>query len=158
MLEVNFECGTIEDIKRMAYEEGVNDAFDAARKIESSLSNGGYTTDEIYRLFPDRGDDGLLLDIVLDKYSPMAIVSIVQNYEEEKAKELKELRVGDVIKTSHCCGIITKIDNHCNEYKYCILWRDGSVGHHKYEYLIKDKTDENMTIPEFFEKYRRVGE
>lgn len=154
MIEVNFECGTIEEIKRRAYEKGVNDAFDAAHKIESSPRNGGCRIEEIYRLFPDHGSDGCLLDRIMAAYSPMAIVSIIQDYEYNKNK----LRVGDVV---HTCdkkgkGITTNVNNILN--KTYILWDDGTCGEWAAHTMIERKTGENMTIPEFLEKYGRIGE
>lgn len=153
MLEVKFGCKSVEDIKREAYEQGVNDAFDAAHKISKDVCNGGYSMDLLYILFPNREIGTQLLSGIMDKYSPMAIVNIIQDYEENKNK----LHVGDVIKKYNILSIVTCISKD-NPSRCYILYSNGSAGEKCVPDIIKHKTGEHMTIPEFLEKYGRIGE
>ena len=84
MLEVNIECGTIEDIKRRAYEQGVNDAFDAVHKINDHPNTGGYTIEELNKLFPDHEGIGSLFSRIEKVYTPIGVIKTIRDYEKEK--------------------------------------------------------------------------
>ena len=157
-MEISFEMNKqqLEAIEKRAYEKGVRDMSDAFRKIYSSPENGGYSGYELNEIFPDRDEDSIFIPLaILRKYDPLEIIQKCHEYEENKNK----LHVGDVIKKYDILSIVTCIpkvnpENHCY-----ILYSDGSTDCTKYgPDLIKHKTGENMTIPEFLEKYGRIGE
>lgn len=95
------------------YNKGLNDAWELAKKIVESPSNGGYTGNELVEIF------GILNKPVLDACTPQEAIAKVKEYEERD-----EIKVGDVVTVKGCDikGLVTRVDGY-NIYR---LFRDGS--------------------------------
>ena len=77
-----------------AYQRGLNDAWDAAKKIASSEKSGGYSWDELAECF---GEEGTIYGSPLSEYRPEEAVAKIREYEQRKAQE-DEIKVGDEVK------------------------------------------------------------
>lgn len=93
-----------------AYNKGLNDVWELAKKIVLPEHKGGYTTDELEDIFGKGAFTTLTAQEALAK---------VKAYEEHN-----EIKVGDVVRSKGCNveGIITKI----SEIKIYRLFKDGS--------------------------------
>ena len=100
-----------------AYNKGLNDAWELAKKIVLSEGDGGYSCDELENIFGYRSPAS-----VLKVFTPQKSLAIVKAYEDERNK----ITVGDVVKlkgTTHE-AIATRV----TETNICFLFRDGSCG------------------------------
>ena len=79
----------MEEAKKEAYEAGLKDAWEVARKICCSSSCGGMNLREIDEIF-----DCSNFDDIFNLHSPKKAVEKIKEYEEEKEK----IHVGDVVK------------------------------------------------------------
>ena len=96
------------------YNKGLEDAWELAKKIVESPSNGGYTTNELVKIF------GIVDGPVFDAYTPQEALAKVKEYEERN-----EIKVGDVVKLKIGGeeSIVTRVVDGCSVYR---LFRDGS--------------------------------
>lgn len=97
------------------YNKGLNDAWELAKKIVLYTGDGGYTWQELTRIFGE-GDCG----DVLKAFTPQEALAKAKAYEDER----NEIRVGDVVKlkgTSHE-AIVTRV----SVTSLCFLFKDGS--------------------------------
>ena len=90
-----------------AYEQGLNDAWECARKL---ILDDGLTGPDIHNIFGDSNEHHVLRTVS----APEAIAKI-KEYEEKKAREEAELKVGDEIEVRSESSIpkmvVTQIDN-----------------------------------------------
>lgn len=95
-------------------DEGLNDAWELARKITLSTSDGGYSCDELKNIFGYRSPAS-----IFKAFTPQEALAKVKAYEEEHIR----IRVGDVVtgKGGTIEGIVTRVDSRI--YR---LFRDGS--------------------------------
>lgn len=98
-----------------AYNKGLDDAWELAKKIVLPDHLGGYTVDELKDIFGKGTYTSLM-----NTFSPQEALAKVKAYEEEH----NEIKVGDVVKlkgTSHEAVVtrVTEISIYC-------LFRDGS--------------------------------
>lgn len=99
-----------------AYNKGLNDAWELAKKIVLPDHLGGYTGDELKDIFGKNTFASLM-----NTLTPQEALAKVKAYKEE----CSEIRAGDVVrfKDGYNESIVTKIDGH---FIYR-LFRDGSV-------------------------------
>lgn len=97
-----------------SYNQGLNDAWNLAKKIVLPEHLGGYTADELEDIFGKNTFASLM-----NTFSPQEALAKVKAYEEHN-----EIKVGDVVRSKGCNveGIITKI----SEIKIYRLFKDGS--------------------------------
>lgn len=97
-----------------AYNKGLNDAWELAKKIAVFEDDGGYTANELEEMFRTIFPDEVFAD-----FTPQEALAKVKAYEEHN-----EIKVGDVVRSKGCNveGIITKI----SEIKIYRLFKDGS--------------------------------
>lgn len=125
-----------------AYNKGLSDAWELAKKIVGSPSNGGYTANELVKIF------GIVNEPMLDAYTPQEALAKVKAYTEER----NNIKVGDVVtmRGKAIESIVTKVDG----YAIYRLYRDGSCGSYtNKEDLVKtgkhfDSIDEFMRSEE----------
>ena len=98
-----------------AYNKGLNDAWNLAKKIVLPEHKGGYTTDEFIDIFGKNTYMSAMSD-----FTPQEALVKVKAYE----KEHDEIKVGDVVRSKGCSveGIVTKV----YEIKIYRLFKDGS--------------------------------
>ena len=115
----------IDIIQKTAYENGLHDAWEIAKKIECM---DGYDGDELIKMF---GTDDI--ESIFKKHTANEVLEKIKTYEEQKAKTFNdEIKVGDeiVVAVPHTnreiLVIVYKID-HVNTAPmyYCISFDEG---------------------------------
>lgn len=110
-----------EDAKNKTYEDGLNDAWEAVKKIEAPTAEGGLSGKELAQIFKD----GDTLYKVFKNYSAHEAVTRIKEYEEEQ-KKAAEIKIGDeVTDNDGWKGVITWISPD-SEYLVVTL-QDGSA-------------------------------
>lgn len=97
-------------------DEGLNDAWELARKITLSTSDGGYSCEELENIFGYRSPAS-----IFKAFTPQEALAKVKAYEERN-----KIKVGDVIRLKGNTheAIVTR----ANEINIYYLFRDGSCG------------------------------
>lgn len=117
------------------YNEGLNDAWELAKKIVLSDGDGGYSCEELENIFGYRSPAS-----VFKVFAPQEVFAKVKAYEEER----NEIKVGDVVKLKSVYaqgeGIVTKI----TETNICLLYKNGNCNN--------NKCSSNSSIDRYFEK------
>lgn len=127
--QIDARMAQIDIIEKTAYENGLHDAWEIAKKIECM---DGYDSDELIEMF---GTDGI--ESIFKRYTASEVLEKVKAYEEQKAKAFNNaVEVGDeiVVKVPHTnreiSGIIYKIElDHANTtlMYYCFSFADSHV-------------------------------
>lgn len=107
-----------QDIKKKLeaeYQRGLNDAWEAARKVGHCKLWDDYTK--------DTGKPSVCAVAVLDRYTASEAIEKLKAY-EEKQKAEDEIKVGDEVKPyySDIAGVVTLVYGDT----IYVLWRDGS--------------------------------
>lgn len=89
-----------------AYNKGLNDAWELARKIVLPESEGGMKIDELKNIFKNHR----YFDIndILKRYTPQEALAKLEAYE----KEQNEVKIGDIIAIDDDRVVVTKV-NKC---------------------------------------------
>lgn len=106
------------------YNQGLNDAWELAKKIVLPDHLGGYTVDELKDIF-----DNNTFAPLMNTLTPQEALAKVKTYEEEH----NEIKVGDVVtvRGSILEGIVTRVDG----YVVYRLFKDGSCD----DYVTKEE-------------------
>lgn len=150
--ENDYHAKTEED-RQSSYELGLNMAWEAAKKIYLTTSEGGLPNEEIVKIF-DVGWMGWIATI-FKNFSASEVVEKLKAYEEQKNQEEdSEIKVGDEVIYRHgeLTGIVTSI---YKTKKFDILWNDGSVGQEK---NISDFKKTGRTFPEIVAVLKKMQE
>lgn len=103
------------------YEDGLNEAWECAKKIEAPTVEGGLSGQELAQIFKD----GATLYKVFKNYSAREAVTRIKEYEEEQ-KKAAEIKIGDeVTDNDGWNGVVTCISPD-GEYLVVTL-QDGSA-------------------------------
>ena len=127
-----------------AYQRGLDDAWEAARKISVIELNGGLRGNELMKIYGT-------MDIhkIYDDNTASEAIEKLKAYEEQKADG--EIKVGDTVNIKGTSrkngdGIVTKSwDND----RYFIMWADGTGGIWAKECI--EKTGRHFDIPKILE-------
>ena len=100
------------------YNRGLNDAWELAKKIVLSESDGGMSVKDFYSIFDKTMGD----EDVLKKFTPQEALAKLESYEQSK----KEIKVGDVVFNDDTMetGVVTLYENG----DAFMLYNDGSCG------------------------------
>ncbi len=98
--ETNATCAKME-----AYDDGMKESWNIAKKILLSEECGGFSEEEIWDIF----GTGNAIEI-MEKYSPYKVKERIEAW-ERKQKETKKVCIGDVVKYEHLEVIVTSIDH-----------------------------------------------
>ena len=102
--EVDVGMGYDGELTRPAYEQGLNDGWESAKKIYAAPSDGGYTLEQLTQVFGNSS-----MSAIARAYTASDAIAKIKAYEEEKKAET-ELKVGDELVNN--CGeryVITHI-------------------------------------------------
>lgn len=100
------------------YKDGLNEAWECARKIVLGVADGGISIESFNELF------GMNYYEVMKNYSASEAIAKIKEYEEKKNQA--EFEIGDeVVGIYGEKGYVTGID----EIELCVLYPDGTVGH-----------------------------
>ena len=103
------------------YEDGLNEAWECAKKIEAPTAEGGLSGRELALIFKD----GATLYKAFKNYSAREAVTRIKEYEEEQ-KKAAEIKIGDeVTDNDGWNGVVTCISPD-GEYLVVTL-QDGST-------------------------------
>ena len=112
---INEHYGQLQDdAYQKGVEDGRNETWEAAKKIEFGISNGGITTDVMMEIFGT-----YIPNKVLRKFTAAEAIAKLKAY-EEKQKAEDEIKVGDEMRQVYESGvetgvrcIVTAIDSDC---------------------------------------------
>ena len=106
-------CAKICEIQSdKTYEDGLNDAWECARKIVLSSTRGGMPLSVIDEIFDCCNNE---LN-VLANYSASEAIAKIKEYEEQE----NEIHVGDEVRHFNSLGVVVKANN----YSICVLTID----------------------------------
>lgn len=136
---VEFMFGEEEMISK-TYEDGLNDAWELARKIRLDVSVGGYTLSELKEIFDMSEYD------VIKTFTPQEALARIEAYEESKA-----IKVGDVvhhINSDEDAIVVCK----CNDGRYKLMFGDFDISTNKVSEFTK--TGRHIDISSLLEQIR----
>ena len=120
-----------------AYQRGLDDAWEAAKKIFGYEKDGGIPIDEIGKVFGYAEDAEFCTADIIRHNTVSEAINKIKAY-EEKQKADDKIEVGDEVKRKTALknergGIVTK------EWKdiYYIMWSDGSSGQWDKDRVVK---------------------
>lgn len=98
------------------YEDGLNEAWEAARKIACTTEKGGYTLTALEQIFNTRS-----LSDIIDTYTASEAIDAMENYEEIKVGDEVINKYGwkRVVTNTHINGEVTLMDSNGDFYVYC---------------------------------------
>ena len=124
--QIDAVMARIDIIQKTAYENGLHDAWEIAKKIECM---DGYNGDELIEMF---GTDDI--EAIFAKYKASEALEKVKAYAEQKANNLDEIKVGDEIIVTfphtnrEMSVIVYKIDHvNTTPMYYCISFADSRI-------------------------------
>lgn len=126
-----------------AYQRGLNDAWEAARKIACDRPHGGFHIDTKQHIFGSSD-----YAYILANYNASEAIEEIRQYEQEQ----DEIKVGNEVNGKCGRGIITKISNDGDHFN--IMWENGSTGY----YMIEDFKKTGKHFPEIAEVLRKMQE
>ena len=104
-----------EDHANEAYQKGLNDAWETARKIVCLISDGGFTQDVLDSIFGSQSYQSIMA-----KYSASDAIEKISKYKPVQTQ------IGDEVEGDFGIGMVTKP----LEGGAYIMWKDGSFGSH----------------------------
>ena len=134
-----------EILSEKSYEDGLNDAWDCARKVIIDKCEGGISYDERTKIF-----GSTFVTDVMKKYTASEAIAKIKEY-EVKQKQGNELNIGDeiIITLPNALykgekGIVTQADTQIDGYAR-IMFSDG----YENSYKIKAIKKTGKSYPEF---------
>ena len=142
----NIKAG--KELAKDIYQRGLDDAWEAARKIVLSPDEGGTSLPDLFAIFGDGS-----MQRVFRSYSASEAIEKLKAY-EEKQKANDEIKVGDEVKRKLASendsrGIVTKEWGDI----YYIMWPDGSSGKWYKDSIVK--TGRHFDIKGFLEDVKK---
>ena len=133
-------------ITSKTYEDGLADAWELARKIVLSISDGGISIKDFEIIF----GAGLDYKDILKIMTPQEALAKIEAYEESKA-----IKVGDVVKvdgTNKDCGIVIAIDEI--QKKARLMYADTSFRVNEWYLADLKKTGRHIDIDGLLEQIK----
>lgn len=103
-------------IEEKTYEDGLNEAWAAAKKIVLGKEHGGLSCDDLEKIF-ERDPEWEVEYSVFKNLTPQETIAKLEAYEEEKPIKVGDVVIGNIFK-----GVVTAI---CNGRAF-IMYDDGS--------------------------------
>ena len=129
-------------IAEKAYQRGLIDAWDAARKIIGDDIPASY----LVKMFGN--DPYSVICRIFDVYSASEAIEKIRQYEQ---KQEEQIQVGDEVGRYGDRGIITKISDDGDHFN--VMWENGSTG-----YIIGDFKKTGRNFPEIAKVLRKMQE
>jgi hypothetical protein len=134
-----------------AYQRGLEDAWECARKLMLSREHGGLSSEVITEIFNFNNFLEGSYD-VLKNYPVQQVMQKIKDYEERQTEEIK---VGDEVEVGSCIGIVTR---HKPNTDTCyVLYRDGSCGEIDVEDC-KKTGNHSVKLDQWLEQMRKESE
>lgn len=112
--------------------DGLNNAWECARKITCNVSLVGYSTYALREIF----DTARLGDIFLN-FSASEAIAKIKEYEEKQKQPDNEVKVGDEVVDENFINHGKGIATFVSPIVIYVLWYDGSTGRRKLEDIKK---------------------
>ena len=126
-----------------AYRKGLEDAWNAARKIVLSREDGGlFGYEERKAVF------GCGNYMALKKFLAQEAIEKIRQYEQKQEK----IKAGNEVNGKGGRGVITKISDDGDHFN--VMWENGSTGY----YMIGDFKKTGRNFPEIAEVLRKMQE
>ena len=142
------------DVVTTSYEKGLNDAWEAARKIMLSKSNGGLGYEVVLKIFQQAYITGTEHFDILRERSASEAIAKIKEYEEEKQKEQakeEEFKVGDEVIADERRFVVLGID----DFKWYQLWcLDNGLAHDNI--CSKDLKKTGRSFPQLAELFKQM--
>ena len=97
-LALNHADGQLDKAEKEGYDRGLNDCWEMVKRIALSISNGGFSTCELFDIFGDSS-----LDVLIDN-TPQEALAKIRAWEEKKTEEerkkqeeAEKIQIGDVV-------------------------------------------------------------
>lgn len=100
---------------KLGYENGLNDAWDAARKIPLNVNEGGLSANALTMMF---GNKSIIQ--IFKEFSASEVTEKIRQYEQE------EIRVGDEVEAVSGKAVIIEVLNNGKDVRY--MYSDTSTG------------------------------
>ena len=99
-----------EKVREEAYQQGLSDAWEAARKIVCRISDGGYTQDLLDSIFGSHNYQSIMA-----QYSASDAVEKISKYKPEQKQEEEQIQVGDEVWNikDGWIAVVSNIDGEC---------------------------------------------
>lgn len=97
------------NIEEESYNQGLNDAWELAKKIIVGKNEGGYLISELIGIF-----GYIEFDKIVSNFTPQKAIARAEAYEKEQ-KEQKEIKIGDICRFGDAEVVITLIND---KYRY----------------------------------------
>lgn len=113
---------SIDAAETYGYESGLNDAWEAAKKVACTNWSCGLDIGILEKVFGTCGTSTIMIN-----FTPSEVISRIKDYEEKQA-----IRIGDEVENivdvkPNVIGVVTKIQNRNDgDLCYYILGKDGS--------------------------------
>jgi hypothetical protein len=135
----------IEQVRNEGYQQGLSDAWEAARKIAVNEDYGGLSTEAICKIFSTE-NVYLGLASIFDNFTASEAIEKLKAYEQEKER----IQVGDEVITASGKAVVTGVGPVHFEY----VCADGSIGYDE----VKNVKKTGRTFPEIAEVLRKMKE
>lgn len=112
---------TVKEAIDEAYQRGLSDAWEAARKIAVSAERGGFSFAELSNIFGTRKTD-----VIFAENTAAKAIEKIRAYEERKKAEKEKVKVGDEVIIAGVTGIVTKVPEG-DEKRVCYMDASGTV-------------------------------
>lgn len=91
---------TYDNARQEGYEQGLNDAWEAAKRIVLNETKGGLEYSELHYIFCDDGICVPYINDILSRFSAQQVVEKLKEYDKKKQKkqEVKKIEVGSIWK------------------------------------------------------------
>lgn len=112
---------TVKEAIDEAYQRGLSDAWEAARKIAVSAERGGFSFAELSNIFGTRKTD-----VIFAENTAAKAIEKIRAYEEWKKAEKEKVKVGDEVVIAGVTGIVTRVPEG-DEKRVCYMDASGTV-------------------------------
>ena len=141
---INENFGELQD---EAYQRGLEDAWEAARKIVVNPDNGGIASETLLEIFGMRG-----YTYIMQENTAQEAIDKIKAY-EDKQKEKSSIKVGDEVKHHfQGYGVVTRIKEVNGKTHYNAVWSNGNTGYYRFDDL--KKTGKHYDIASILEAMR----
>ena len=141
------------EVAKMEYERGLNDAWEAARKIMLCKSKGGLGYEVVLKIFQQANITGTEHFDILHEWPASEAVAKIKKYEEKQKESEKEFKIGDEVITYDRKFVVLGIDSGEWYNLWCL--DDGLT----YDNICsKNLTKTGRSFPQLAELFKQMKE
>ena len=119
----------VHPIPTKTYEDGLQEAWDLARRISSGKEHGGFDLDELEEIFK-----ASIRAEVFRKFTPQKAADCIALWEARQNIQVQDqVRYGD----TNCLGVVMKVVGQDDDIEYYVWWGSGSSSYERADDLTK---------------------